>query len=286
MKLTALRADNPVGWMAACGALRLLPGARLRWDRAEPELEFDGDVIQTLAALPADRLASPELQFPTKLSASMPDDAWQTLKALPGDWALALGTQTETGMRGCSLKIRPGGGYNMVGDARSVLARLSALDVADKVCEALVGPWRYEDDGCVAWGFDAAARIDAATIGSKADSAPKAGVLGAYWLGWEALPLLPMVNGSTLGWADGGLTYATWGEWLDYPSVKALVLGLGGLRDTDRDALGVTTWFARFLETGNSCGRLSWATEVARTPSSRKTKGGSRVAQLSGVLIV
>jgi hypothetical protein len=32
MKLTALRANNPVAVMAAYGALRLLPGARLRWD--------------------------------------------------------------------------------------------------------------------------------------------------------------------------------------------------------------------------------------------------------------
>ncbi len=42
--------------MAACGALRLLPGARLRWDGDIPELDYQGEPIAALAALPAERL--------------------------------------------------------------------------------------------------------------------------------------------------------------------------------------------------------------------------------------
>jgi hypothetical protein len=278
MMLTALRPENPIAWMAACGALRLLPGARLRWLDGTPELDWDGDVVAALAALPAQRLGSPELQYAHKLTAKMDELAWQELKHLPGEWTLALGCQTETGMRCTNLKMRPGGGYDMMRDSRVILNRLCASDVTDKLTEALVGPWRYEDDDCVAWGWDAAARIDAAGIGSKAESAPKWGVLGAYWLGWEALPLFPMLDGKTRGWS-AGLTYPTWSTSLDYQAVKALMLGVDGLRPAERKALGVRIWFADYLRTDPSSGRLGWAGEFARTRSDDRRQGGSRETQ-------
>jgi hypothetical protein len=284
MKLTALQPDNPIAWMAACGALRLLPGARLRWENRTPELEYDGDILATLAALPAERLKSPEIQFGTKLGATMDDAAWQAIKMIPHEWTLALGAQSETGMRSTHLKIRPGD-YDMLRDTRALLERLTRLDVLDKLSEALQGPWRYEDAECVAWGWDAAARIDAAAIASKAERAPKPGVLGAYWLGWEALPLFPTIAGETRGWSDG-LRYPTWSPWLDYPEVKALMLGLDRLRTAERKALGVRLWFARYLKTHVSSGRLSWAVERARTPSSTENPRGSRSAQATGFMIV
>jgi len=270
--------------MAACGATRLLPGARLRWDGDIPELDYPVDPIAALAALPAERLGSPEVQFMPKLSGKMNDAAWKALKQLPGEWALAYGSQTETGMSATSLKIRPGD-YDMVSDARRVLKALIRCDIRDKVNEALVGPWRYEDADCVAWGWDAAARIDSAAIGSKVEYAPKVGVLGAYWLGWEALPLFPTINGRTLGWS-GGLRYPTWSEWLDYPDIRALLLGLDGLRGADRQALGVKVRLARYLKTHASSGRLGWASEVPRTPSDEKMAGGSRHTQAPGFMIV
>jgi hypothetical protein len=285
MRLTGLHADNPIAWMAACGALRLLPGARLRWEDTTPELDYRGDILADLAALPAERLKSPEYQFKHKLGRTMPLDAWRDLQALPCHWALAYGCQTESGMTATTLKMRPGGGYDMVGDARTVLERLVGLDIREKLMEALEGPWRYEDDDCVAWGWDAAARVDAATIGCKADSAPKPGVLGAYWLGWEALPLLPTIHGKTLGWSDG-LRYPTWSEWLDYPETKALMLALDRLGTTERQALGVRTCLAHYLQTHLSSGRLGWATEVPRNGSDRKSSGGSRKRQVTGPLIV
>ena len=270
--------------MAACGAARLLPGARLRWDGDIPELDYQGDPIAELAALPADRLDSPEVQFKPKLGGNMNDAAWQALKQLPGEWALAYGSQTETGMSATSLKIRPGD-YDMVSDARGVLKALTRCAIRDKVIEALVGPWRYEDAGCVAWGWDAAARIDSAAIGSKVENAPKLGVLGAYWLGWEALPLFPTINGRTLGWS-GGLRYPTWSEWLDYPDIRALLLGLDGLRAADRQALGVMIRFARYLQTHVSSGRLGWASVDPRTSSEGKRTGSSRHTQAPGFMIV
>jgi hypothetical protein len=284
MKLTALQPDNPIAWMAACGALRLLPGARLRWEARTPELEYDGDILATLASLPAERLKSPEIQFGTKLGAKMHDAAWQDLKRLPEEWALALGAQSEAGMGSTKLKMRPGD-YDMLHDTRTLLERLTRCDISEKLTEALQGPWRYEDTKCVAWGWDAAARIDAAAIGSKVDTAPTFGVLGAYWLGWEALPLFPTIAGETRGWSDG-LRYPTWSQWLDYPQLKALILGLDRLRTAELKALGVRIWFARYLKTHVSSGRLSWAGEVARTPSSMENPRGSRGVQAPGFMIV
>jgi hypothetical protein len=289
MKLTGLQADNPIAWMAACGALRLLPGSRLRWEDKLPELEFSGDILATLTALPGERLKASELQFKPKLGAKMDDAAWQNLKELPGEWALAYGSQTASGMRGSSLKIRPGD-YDMIRDARHVLGSLSRLDVRDKIIEALEGPWRYEDPNCVAWGWDAAALIDPAAIDTKVDNAPRRGVLGAYWLGWEALPLFPMINGETLGWetldSSKGLRYPTWSEWLDYPDTRALLLGLEALGAAEHRALGIRIWFARYLQTHVSSGRLGWAREVPRTRSDGTLPGGSRRTQVPGLLIV
>lgn len=280
MKLDALEPENPIAWMAACGALRLLPGARLRWIDRTPELQFDGDVLAALAELPARRRQSAEIDYAPKLGAKMTEAAWQALKAVPEDWGLALGAQTAGGMQGTNLKIRPGN-YDMLADTRAMLDRLMQRDIAEKVAEALVGPWRYEDANCVAWGLDAAARIDTAAIGSEIDKAPKPGVLGAYWLGWEALPLFPTVAGKTRGWSDG-LRYPTWSEWLDYPEVRALMLGLDSLRAVERRALGIRIWFARYLKTHASSGRLGWASEVARTGSARLKREGSRKMQVPG----
>jgi hypothetical protein len=272
--------------MAACGALRLLPYARLRWVDKIPELDFGDDVVAALTTRLAERLTAPEIEYRPKLKAKMDDAAWQDLKELPGEWALAFGEQTETGMRCTNLKIRPGD-YDMVRDARTLVQRLSQVeDVEDKLREALEGPWRYEDADCVAWGWDAAARIDAAAIDRKAENAPKAGVLGAYWLGWEALPLFPMISGKTLGWSKG-LRYPTWSEWLDYHDVKGLMLRCDGLGAAERKALGVSVWFAQYQQTHQSSGRLGWACQRARTSSDGKTRGGSRTSQpTESVLIV
>lgn len=265
------------------------PGLQVALGGKIPELEFGGDIISTLAALPAERLKSSELQFKPKLGAKMDDAAWQDLKGLPGEWALAYGSQTEHGMRGTSLKIRPGD-YDMIRDARNVLGSLSRLDVRDKIAEALEGPWHYEDLNCVAWGWDAAALIDPAAIDTKVDNAPRRGVLGAYWLGWEALPLFPVINGETLGWetigSSKGLRYPTWSEWLDYPDTRALMLGLKGLGAAECKAMGVVIWFARYLQTHVSSGRLGWAREVPRTRSDQQFPGGSRSIQAPVILIV
>jgi hypothetical protein len=59
MILTGLRPENPVAMMAAYGALRLLPGARLRWTETHPELDWEGDILAALAAQLPQRLGGP-----------------------------------------------------------------------------------------------------------------------------------------------------------------------------------------------------------------------------------
>jgi len=61
MELTALRPENPVAVMAAYGALRLLPGARIRWAGSNPELHWDGDLVSALVDRLPERRAAPEV---------------------------------------------------------------------------------------------------------------------------------------------------------------------------------------------------------------------------------
>ena len=282
--LTGLRPENPIAWMAACGALRLLPGARLRWAGQTPELNCPSDPVAELVGMLPQRVAADEIRFDHKLSANMDESAWTDLRTLPPHWLSALGAQTERGAQGSNLRMRSGGNQHPVRDALRMLQHLSRLDedaCRDKVQEALFGPWRYEDAGLVAWGWDAAARVDAAGIGCKAEDLGKrgltSGVLAAYWLGWEALPLFPIVNGRTLGWHPSvGLTYPTWQEWLDYPELRALMLGLARMRPREQAALGVRRWQAAFLRTDKTSGRLGWAMPIARTGIAAKSAGGSR----------
>lgn len=285
--LTALRPENPIAWMAACGVLRLLPGASLRWNHDGAELDYSGDLIADLAALPLQRLLSPELNLPHELKATMPAEAWADLRALPNDWSLAVACQVRPGLRVSHLKIAPGpaASSDMIINARKVLTALVAKDIPDKLREALIGPWRYEDKKITGWGWDAAARVEAAYVAEVPENLTKWGVAGAYWLAWESLPLFPVIHGKTLHW-DKGLTYATWSPWLDWYDVKALMLGLDAMGRQDARALGLTTWAAKFLPTHQGTGRLCWAAPLARTPSDVKNAGGSRFPKSSPTLIV
>jgi hypothetical protein len=287
ISLTALRPENPIAWMAACGVLRLLPGARLRWSHGGAELDYTGDPVVALTPLPPQRLLSAELNLPHELKATMPAEAWTDLCALPGDWTLAVAGQVRAGLRVSHLKIAPGpaASSDMIINARKVLAALVAADIPDKLREALIGPWRYEDKKITGWGWDAAARVEAAYVAEVPDNLTKWGVVGAYWLAWEALPLFPVIHGKTLHW-DKGLTYATWTPWLDWHDVKALMLGLDSLRTQEAPAPGMTIWTAKFLPTHQGTGRLSWAAPLARTPSDAQNAGGSRSPNLLHTLIV
>ena len=59
MKLTALRANNPVAMMAAYGVTAAARGTAA-WDGTHPELDWKGDAAAHLASLLPARMQAPE----------------------------------------------------------------------------------------------------------------------------------------------------------------------------------------------------------------------------------
>lgn len=287
MKLTALRPNNPVAVMAAYGALRLLPGARLRWDGPCPELEWKGDVIDHLAGCLQERFKAPEVTLiddPRKIDGAV--GYRQLSKQMPSEWLVAYAAETPEGLRPTGLRLL-GGRHQFIANAREIMAALLKEEVRLKLQEGLLGPWRYEDKGLQAWGWDAAARIDAAASAKAVTAAPKFGVLGAYWLAWESLPFWPLVNGRTVGMDRRHWVYPTCAVWLGADGLRALILAAGELDAREARALGVRLWRCERIGSSDYGGVLGWATPlVARTGSERRNPAGSARSASRGILIV
>ncbi len=284
MILTGLRAENPVAMMAAYGALRLLPGAQLRWAETHPELDWEGDILAALAAQLPQRLAAPELTaLDDPRDKNIGGEAgFRALAAtIPHGWLTAYAAEGIDGIVGTDLLLL-GGRHKFVEAARVIMGALAKCQVADKLGEALLGPWRYED-AAQAWGWDATARLEPASLPLEVTAAHKPGVLGAYWLAWESLPLWQIINGHTVGWTrDKGegwhWHYPTCREWLSWDGLTALVWGLPRLPVREQQALGVRVWLAPVLATSQYGKELG----LARTQCVRKIAAGSRNKQVYG----
>lgn len=273
MKLTALQANNPVAVMAAYGVLRLLPGARLCWAERSPELDWEGDVIAELARQLPLRRQSPEvtaLDDPRDKNMGGTAGFFKLAKSIPSEWLVAYASEGVDGIRPTNLLLM-GGRHQFVVNAREMMDALAVTDVEAKLREALVGPWTYTDRGLQAWGWDAAARIDAAASPKDVSGSPKFGVVGAYWLAWESLPFWPMINQRTLGMTRNAWLYATCDEWLDAQGLRALLLGVGRMKAGELSALGVTRWSSAILRPSDYGKVLGWA-----RPLGARTRSGSR----------
>jgi hypothetical protein len=294
MRLTGLRPENPVAVMAAYGALRLLPGALLRWDGTHPELRWDGDVIATLSNLVPERLQSPELNLidhPRQKHIEKAGGYAAIAAQMPDEWLTAYAAETADGIAGTELSAYAGN-YTMVRAVRTVVAALATSDIAERVSEALLGPWRYADIGAgVALGWDANARQDRAVLAAepKPLGKDKPTILAANWLAWEAIPAWQMVNGQTPGieGANGRAghlkrwTYPTCAEWLSWDGLRALVGGWARMPGRELKAMGVRLWQSEIV------GRKEGGEfALARTVSGAKTQRDSRKTQLPDVLIV
>ena len=274
MKLTALRANNPVAVMAAYGALRLLPGARLRWDGPHPELAWEGDILAALVERLPERLAAPEvilIDDPRQIEGAA---GYRALAdQMPTEWLVAYVAETAEGVRPSGLRLL-GGRHQFIANARAIMAALAKKNVREKMEEALTGPWRYEDQGLQAWGWDASARIDASASEKAVTSVTKFGVLGAYWLAWESLPHWPMVNGRTVGVDRDSWVYPTCANWLGAEALRALILGAAGLDARESTALGLSRWRSARIKSSDYGLVLGWSVPVvARTPSDRVKTG-------------
>ena len=68
--------------------------------------------------------------------------------------------------------------------------------------------------------------------------------------------------------------YPTCAEWLGADSLRALILGAGGLDEREATALGVTRWRSERIGSSDYGGVLGWAMPLhARTASERRTAG-------------
>ena len=285
--LTALRPENPVAVMAAYGALRLLPGAELRWARTHPELRWDGEIIPALAQRLPERAAAPEvtlLDDPRDKNIGGVAGFRRLAEQIPHEWLGAYCSETERGIASTDLLLLSGG-HRFVRAAREIMAALARTPVAQRIEEALIGPWAYQDEA-QAWGWDAAVRPNPAALPMPTANAHKPGVLGAYWLAWESLPLWMMVGAHTVGMRrEHGAwtwTYPTAAEWLSWHGLRALVLGVERLPDRERRALGVRTWAAPVMPTSQFGREFG----MARTPSKAQTPVGSRLTQAPDSLII
>lgn len=279
MRLTALRPENPVAMMAAYGALRLLPGAQIRWEDEHPELSWDGDILQALADRLPERMLAPEvtlLSDPRDKNIGGIAGYRRLADQIPHDWLSAYAAESSEGVVATDLLLL-GGRHQFVSGAREILKGLASGDIAAKIEEALIGPWTYSDSA-LAWGWDAAIRLDASALPLEVSSAHKAGVLGAYWLAWESLPLWQMIGRRTVGmhrehrqwhWA-----YPTCAEWQSWQGLRALVMGLKRMPERELRSLGVRTWVAPVIGTSQFGKELG----LARTLIKGQKPAGSRKA--------
>ena len=291
MKLTALRPENPVAMMAAYGALRLLPGAEIRWPGEHPELRWEGDVVAALAERLPERMKAPELTAlsdPRHKGIGGVEGFRQHASKIHHAWLSALACEGPDGIVGTGL-IAYAGNHKFIAAAQQVITALSRMDVAAKLEEALAGPWQYQDAAGAALGWDPGARQEGAMLSYDPSPTSKLTILAATWLAWEAIPAWTMINGRTPGIIPASKrdrhnkrwTYPTCGEWLSWDGVHALVLGLEQMRQRDLKALGVRLWQTEII--GRPEGG-EWG--LARTVTGVETLGGSRGPQPTDVLIV
>ena len=228
IQLTGLRADLPIGAMAAFGCLRVCErmkafrGSKLAWEYAGGSFTAvletpDGTGNDLLAALleevkRADKRI--ELTWRAKLKKLAPDEYRQAAKDATktgreaADWFSAFGCEIDLDREG-NIEPTP---LDMTGGPQEFLA--GAVELAQKLStvpkgrnaktpeqafrEALFGPWKYDDDQhSLGW--------DPTTIklGAFTHQAPtkmvNAGVMTAVWLAFESLPLFPCFSGGVRG---------------------------------------------------------------------------------------
>lgn len=254
LDLPALRGYLPVGFMAGLGLSRLLPpGCRLGWDELTQAAFVEGigrdELLDILRDRMGGRAAAPELKiiddvrgFPVERFRDQAATAdAETLAWVRSWWREEGETTVPTDL------CLTGGPQRMIKMARELAEKLDpsrskkqAARVREKFEEALFGPWRCKDN-VASWGWDPASFRPGALTATEPSKTRLAGVAGAYWLAWEAQPLLPCLPGQgTIGFVHRpGLrawTWATWAESLDLHAVTALIFrpdeatSLGGIR--------------------------------------------------------
>lgn len=253
--LTGLRADLPIGFMAACGCLRIcsrtpsLQDARLRWVESggtyTPILSSSATSNELVQALLADVKNAPErasLKWSEQIKSVKielsKDDVFQeaisnAIKKLDKEsleWFTAFGTELCVTDKD-TLEPTP---FDMSVARQRFLA--DAIKLAKSLSgpepemnryyrEALFGPWLYQDDQH-SLGWDPSTLKMGAFTYKAPTAMPNTGVRAAVWLAFESLPLFPcFFNGRlrTRAFRTRNRTdWFYWPIWEDFLSLTAI----------------------------------------------------------------
>lgn len=241
LELRGLRCDMPVGFMAGLGLLRVAPPhARLSWSAETQTAIIHGmereALLDCLLQHMTGRSKSPELHMEAdvrglsserfrELAETHASDTLQWVRALwweKGDDVIPTGLCFTSGpQRMILMAQRLAAALDPSGSSKA------QIRVQAKFEEALFGPWLYADD-TPSWGWDPASYRIGAQTHQAPTIMPNEGVSAAYWLAWEALPLLPCIPGrGTLGFVKENRvtkwTWASWSEPLPLAAVEALL---------------------------------------------------------------
>ncbi len=223
LELGGLRADLPLGAMAAFGCLRIcqrLPGfsgVRLAWtnrggvDHAVLHGREGMNREALIAGLVSDvrrAAARPELRWKDQIKTSTPAEFHETAREVveratarereAADWFAAFGSELEAG-RDERIESTP---FDMSVARQRFLAdalklagglaedRARGRTAADAYAEALFGPWEYADDQH-SLGWDPSTMKLGAFTPKAPTGMANAGVRAAVWLAFESLPLFP-----------------------------------------------------------------------------------------------
>lgn len=226
IELTGLKADIPMGAMAAFGVLRIcqrlpgLEGSKLAWKAGgggdfavlwAPGGTTAGALVAALAKDVKQAAARDELnweeqiktqtpiQFRARAEAALKAGEWET-----AEWLAAFASELVCG-RDEKIDVTP---FDMsvarqkfLADARKLAAGLgedkpgrNAKPAEESYREALFGPWKYEDDQH-SLGWDPSTMKLGAFTYKAPTSMANAGVRAAVWLAFESLPLFPCFAG-------------------------------------------------------------------------------------------
>jgi hypothetical protein len=238
--LKGIRADAPIGAMAAFGLLRLNPSWQLCW-------EGPFAAIHTPDPLTSDQLVGalteyarvrpehrPEFSWSTTLKDTKPD-AWEraiqsTETNEQREWLAALGAPRADRF----LATR----FDMTAGSQKFLRELEALPKAvtpESVREALFGPWRY-NDSTHSLGWDPAmVRGGAFTSVQPRELNKQRSVTAAVWLASECLPLFPCFLDDrgwlvVRGWVENQFRWPVWERPIALAGVKALIRNPGHMQ--------------------------------------------------------
>lgn len=222
VELTGLKADIPMGAMAAFGVLRVcqrlpgLEGSKLAWKaggggdfavlwapgQTTPEALVEALVTDVKYAAARDELNGEEqiktqgpVEFRKRAEAALEAGEWET-----AEWFAAFGSELVCG-RDEKIDATP---FDMsvarqkfLADARKLAAGLgedkpgrNTKSAGESYREALFGPWKYEDDQH-SLGWDPSTMKLGAFTYKAPTSMANAGVRAAVWLAFESLPLFP-----------------------------------------------------------------------------------------------